>query len=128
MTNKSLIIVALSGLLLLASCDGTENEPVSFSEQILPIFMTRCINCHSSEASFNNNLNLSSYESLMSGNNYHPEHLVVAGYPDQSLLYEAVANDEQTVLDYRMPKDGPYLSEFNIQLIYDWIYQGAKDN
>lgn len=127
MIYKSLIIVALSGLLLLASCDGTENEPVSFSEQILPVFMTRCINCHSSEASFGN-LDLSSYESLMSGNNDHPENLVVAGYPDQSLLYEAVANDEQTVLDYRMPKDGPYLSETNIQLIYDWIYQGAKDN
>lgn len=127
MTEKYLTGVLLLSLIFLATCDSTDNEPVSFEEQILPIFMTRCINCHSSDASFGN-LDLSSYESLMSGNNDHPDNLVVPGYPDQSLLYEAVANNEQTVLDYRMPKDGPYLSEANIQLIYDWIYQGAKDN
>jgi len=87
----------------------------------------QCVRCHFDNAS-PGDLDLSTYESLMSGDSNHPDRLVVAGYPYQSLLYESVASDEQTTLPNRMPPGGPYLQEIEIQLIEDWIYQGAKDN
>jgi len=114
---------------LLPRCENSNNRDVSFNDDVLPVFQAECIRCHNSEAASFNNLNLSSYESLMNGNSLHQENLVVAGYPDQSILYLSVTTEPPDVIGYRMPKDGPpYLDEFETQLIYDWIFQGAKDN
>lgn len=128
LSHKGLTLVIFPLLLIFSFCESTNNQDVSFNDDILPIFKAECTRCHFDEAS-PGNLDLSTYESLMSGNSNHPDKLVVPGYPYQSLLYESVASDEQNVLQYRMPKDGPpYLQDIEIQLIYDWIYQGAEDN
>ena len=121
------ILIMLITLLIFSSCESTNDQDVSFNDDLLPIFKTQCVRCHFDNAS-PGNLDLSTYESLMSGNSNHPDKLVVAGYPYQSLLYESIASDEQTTLPYRMPQGGPFLQEIEIQLIEDWIFQGAKDN
>ena len=46
--------------------------------------------------------------------------LVVPGIPEQSLLYQKVASGE-------MPKNKKLRKE-KIQVIYDWIKDGARDN
>jgi len=114
-------------LLLFSSCPSTDNQDVSFNDEILPLFKAQCVRCHFDNAS-PGNLDLSTYESLMSGNSNHPDNLVVPGYPFQSLIYDAVASDEQAILSARMPQGGPYLRDVENQLIEDWIFQGAKDN
>ncbi len=123
-----LLLTIGSFIILFSFCDSSESYSASFSQDIMPIFSNKCHQCHLSESGSFGNLNLSSYESLMSGNSNHGIDLVFPGSADQSLLYESVATDEQTVLPWRMPQGGPYLSAVQIQLIEDWINEGAKDN
>ena len=47
--------------------------------------------------------------------------LVVPGYPEQSLLYKMVYTG-------KMPKGSMRLKKADLQVIYDWIQQGAMNN
>jgi len=126
---KVLLWLSVGSFLLLTGCESDENYSASYAHDIEPIFRTRCIPCHLSESGNSGNLNLSSYTSLMAGNsNSGP--VVVPGDADNSLLYEAVSkpSNEQSILTTRMPQGGEPLSPVSIQLIEDWVNEGAKDN
>lgn len=126
---KTLIPFISVLLLLFSACPSTDNQDVSFKDEILPVFQAQCVRCHNSEAASFNNLNLSSYESLINGNSLHQSDLIIPGYPSQSLLYLSVTDEPPAIIGYRMPKDGPpYLLDIETQSIEDWIYQGAKNN
>lgn len=118
-----------SFLFLLNCCENDENYSASYAHDIEPIFSTRCIPCHLSESGNSGNLNLSSWTSLMAGNSNNGP-VVVPGDADNSLLYEAVSkpSEEQSILTTRMPQGGEPLSPVSVQLIEDWINEGAKDN
>ena len=124
---QSFLLFLSTGLFLLmfSHCEGTGTPNVSFSGDIMPIFSTKCITCHQGEGA-NGNLDLSNYETLMSGNSNSGENLVVPGFAEQSLLYKSV--DEDVTSIPRMPQGGPYLFDSQIQMIEDWINEGAKNN
>ena len=91
---------------------------VSFAVDIQPLLKSRCGNCHGGNKT-EEGLNLLSYASLIQGSD---NGLVVnAGSADNSLLVEQVVSQE-------MPKRGPKLTPPQVQLIIDWINQGALDN
>jgi len=115
-----------SFLFLLTCCENGESYSARYAQDIDPIFTFHCKYCHGN----NGKLDLSSYASLMSGKSNHGSLVVVPGDADNSLLYEAVSkpSEEQSNLTTRMPEGGPYLSTSQIQLIEDWINEGAKDN
>lgn len=48
---------------------------------------------------------------------------VTPSNPEESVLYKSLIGDGE----HLMPPDGP-LSDETIQLFYDWIEQGAKNN
>jgi mono/diheme cytochrome c family protein len=91
---------------------------ISFAADILPIFESRCIGCHGGERT-QEGLDLKTHASLMAGSNNGP--VVTAGDAANSLLVEMVATQ-------KMPKRGPKLTPPQIQLITDWVNQGALDN
>lgn len=91
---------------------------VSFASDILPIFESRCIGCHGGERT-QEGLDLKTHASLIAGSDNGP--VVVPGDAANSLLVEMVATQ-------KMPKRGPKLTPPQIQLITDWINQGALDN
>jgi mono/diheme cytochrome c family protein len=91
---------------------------VSFTSDILPIFESRCIGCHGGERT-QEGLDLKTHASLIAGSDNGP--VVVPGDAANSLLVEMVATQ-------KMPKRGPKLTPPQIQLITDWINQGALDN
>ncbi len=81
------------------------------------IVNTRCIECHSATAP-KGDIDLSSYEKIINATVFPP--LIIPGNPEKSLLYESVATG-------RMPKGKRPLKKRELQAIYDWIKNGAKN-
>jgi len=97
---------------------SNQGATVSFATDIQPLLKNRCGNCHGGNKT-EEGLNLLSYEAIIKGSDNGP--VINAGAADDSLLVEMVATLE-------MPKRGPKLTPPQLQLIIDWINQGALDN
>ena len=91
---------------------------VSFANDIQPILQSRCINCHGGDRT-EEDLSLKTHADIMAGSKNGA--VVTPGDATNSLLAEMVANQ-------KMPKRGPKLTPPQVQLIVDWIHQGALDN
>jgi mono/diheme cytochrome c family protein len=97
--------------------DAGQAANVSFANDILPILNSRCGNCHGGQK-IEEGLVLKTYSDLMAGSDNGP--VIVPGDAGNSLLVKLVANLE-------MPKKGPKLTPPQIQLITDWVNQGARN-
>lgn len=95
---------------------------VSYSSDIQPIFDANCAgsNCH--VGGMANGLSLESYTSLMNGGNSGA--VVLPGNPDGSIIVRRLEGNIQP----QMPLGGSPLPQDDIQLIRDWISEGAHDN
>ena len=91
---------------------------VSFANDILPLLESRCINCHGGERT-QEGLSLKTHADIMSGSENGP--VVTPGDAENSSLAKMVING-------KMPKRGPKLTPDQVQLLVDWINQGAQDN
>lgn len=94
-------------------------SPVSFSADVLPIFKAKCALCHGNMGGWNS----STYESVMTSGDHAPT--VIPGETESSLLAQKITGTHQegTI----MPPSGK-LPQDEIQVILDWITQGAQDN
>lgn len=97
---------------------AVQQGPVSFAQQVLPIFQESCVECHGPETK-EVELGLTSYDEVMKGSEYGP--VVEAGDPTGSILLDMVVAGE-------MPQEAPPLEEDQIALIRTWIEQGAQNN
>lgn len=117
---------ALSSLFVagIAILNGIQQEPpskpVSYSE-VSKIFKQRCMPCHN-ERRRAWGMDLTSYEGLMKGSNNGK--VVLPGDAAKSQLVVVIKDTK----GLRMPKNGRPLTEKQIQLIEDWIKEGAKKN
>jgi hypothetical protein len=91
---------------------------ISFASDILPLLESRCINCHGGDRT-EEGLILKTHADIMVGSENGS--VVMPGDAANSLLAELV-------LTQKMPKRGPKLTPPQVQLIIDWINQGALDN
>lgn len=93
------------------SCDTTA---VSYSQDIYPIMVSYCLNCHNQDNSsgLGGNVNLEGYTQLKI-------------YVDNGDLLSSVSHDGNAS---PMPKGGPKLSDCEIQKISAWISDGSLDN
>ncbi|MDD5766751.1 MAG: hypothetical protein PHW79_10970 [Candidatus Marinimicrobia bacterium] len=125
--QKSGLAIFIASFFLIVSCDSSTQYSASYSHDIQPIFNTKCLSCHGNAGQ--SNLELTTYESTMNGQSLNGP-IVVAGNADASLLYEAVSKPdaEQSRINNRMPLNANPLTVTQIQLIEDWIIEGAKDN
>ena len=119
--NPSLIVSFTVG--------DVQPPPISYSTQIQPIFNTdkaNCIMCHSGSGS--NNLNLTSYDNLMDGNSNNGP-VVTAGDADNSILIQKILGTA-SFGDQMPPNDPTYFDSHQdeLQLIKDWINEGAQNN
>lgn len=118
---KLCVVLVASGFLF-ESCKHKTNfdalSEVSYSQNIAPIISSNCAfsGCHGD--SLPASIKLTTYATLMNGG-------IESGSPQKSELYQKL----KTLGDDIMPKK-PYneLTEKQIQLIYVWIGQGAKNN
>ncbi|MBF0294155.1 MAG: hypothetical protein HQL96_03120 [Magnetococcales bacterium] len=130
MRNLSRITIGLAGAIL-GVCLGVANSGwagnvgrVSFAEDVFPILQYRCLECHKAGApgvAFSG-LNLESYEGLMKGTRYGP--VVVPGnamVSNLNVLVEGRAG-------IRMPHNRKRLTPCEIDILRNWVNQGAKND
>lgn len=114
----------------LCANDAESSTEVSFARDVQPIFDVHCKACHYPNGIAPiglqvTGLNLSTYPSVISGATAGP--VVVADQPCQSVLYLKVTPGPP--FGSRMPFNGPpFLTNGEIQLIHDWIAEGALAN
>ena len=98
-------------------CCGDTMDCVKYSTQIQPLFDTNCTYCHIT--STRNNLSLSNYANIMSGNSTNGP-VIIAGDHANSLLWQKVNSGS-------MPPSGQLTTD-QLNLIATWIDEGARDN
>jgi len=91
---------------------------VSYATQIKPIFDNKCIKCHGVE-SRKEGLDMLTYESLMAGS--FNGTVIIPGDANNSLVIQLTAEGE-------MPKRGPKVTPEELQIIINWVDQGAVNN
>lgn len=91
---------------------------VSYASQVAPMFAEQCVSCHGAETA-EAELRLDSYEAAMKGSEYGT--IIEAGSPENSLIIEMISAGE-------MPQDADALDEDVIEMVRDWIAQGAENN
>jgi hypothetical protein len=131
MKKSNALFVGLLFLPFLASCshevavlsstDPTPSAAVSFQNDVKPLFSRYgCIGCHGGT----NNLFVTSVTSLLRGGMNGPA--VVPLKPENSILVQKIKPNPP--FGGRMPQGGPYLKDDEIQIIVNWIKEGAMDN
>jgi hypothetical protein len=94
-----------------ASSQAPAVSEVSFSKDIWPVLEKFAVKAHGVKGG----VSLESYDDVSK--------YVVAGDPKQSVLYQELTGNGMPL----MPPNNPLPSE-TVQLFYDWIKQGAKNN
>ena len=110
----------LSTVLILSHCSSSR-ETISYNEQIRPIINSKCIACHggvkkSGELSF-----LFREEAIATGAS--GKKSIVPGKPNQSEVIKRLTHENPEV---RMPLDHAPLDQAEIDLLRQWIKEGAK--
>ena len=96
---------------------------VDYATQIQPIFNNNCISCHANGGAYAGFLDLSSYSEIMEGGS--SGNAVLPLNHSNSLLYNRItlpASSQQF-----MPKLGSALSQTDIDLIAQWVDEGALE-
>jgi mono/diheme cytochrome c family protein len=116
------LVLIISGEL--SACkSGSKYEP-SYSYDVEPIFQINCFDCHGENGA--NNLDLTSYSRLMSGNSANGP-VVIPYNAENSLLFQKVY-EKEPIVGNRMPWGRDPLPMEDINTIGDWIQKGARDN
>lgn len=117
---------AFLGLAIVSSggLHAEERGRISFKDDVRPILQYRCLECHTGngEGVTRSGLNLETFEGLMRGTRFGP--VVVPGnamVSNLNVLVEGRAG-------IRMPHNKKRLTSCEIQILSDWVNQGAKNN
>ena len=116
------------GLLLSPNLPGKPPEPdndgpVSYYEDVLPVFQAKCHGCHQ-PAKAKGDYIMTSFESLLKG--VEDSIAITPGDPKDSYLLEQITPDNHG--DAEMPKKEEPLAPAEIALITKWITEGAIDD
>ncbi|WP_417377762.1 DUF1553 domain-containing protein [Gimesia sp.] len=116
-------IVTLILLTIYQSPLSAEPSPaeIDYLTQIKPLLKSHCFACHGSLKQ-ESALRLDAGKFILKGGEIGPA--IVSGKPQESLLYQVLTPDA----DIQMPPDGQgrRLKQDEVQLIKNWITQGAK--
>jgi WD40 repeat protein len=94
--------------------------PISYEKDIEPIFLKRCLACHSGSVK-ESRLDISSFDQLVKGGKRGAP--ILAGNPRGSLLYKVLA---RTAQPHMPPKGEAPITPEELALVKLWIDQGAK--
>ncbi|QDT63142.1 DUF1549 domain-containing protein [Calycomorphotria hydatis] len=115
-------VAACCPAILLAE-DAENLAPVSFYNDVMPVFRTHCQGCHQ-PAHHDGEYIMTSVAELMTAGES-GEAAIVPGKPDESYLISQITPVDGAAA---MPKDGKPLAETELALIRRWVAEGAKDD
>jgi hypothetical protein len=110
------ILFAIACIVLLNALSAAESVR-TFEVDVRPIFKAYCFPCHGEEGKSEGNLDVRLVRLLMKGGDSGPA--VVAGKAEQSYLIDRLVRGE-------MPPGEKKLSAKDLQVIREWIGQGAR--
>jgi WD40 repeat protein len=111
-----------AAFIILIECFGFRTEAeVSFSRQIAPILLEKCVTCHGPEKA-KGGFRLDTFAGLMAGGES-KKASIRAGLPAESHVVELLTTKDE---DDRMPQKSDRLPDAQIALIRQWITEGAK--
>jgi mono/diheme cytochrome c family protein len=116
--NLLKIFSALAALLVSVNSAGQANDSLTYTEDILPLFATTCLDCHGSDESRRMmNLRLDTQDFLSSH--------IVPGDPSESLIFQRITHGDAV---RKMPpvSSGRTLTDEQIQSVRSWIVSGAE--
>lgn len=99
------------------AADATD-KPISFKDDVLPILQSRCVKCHGGQKT-EAKLNMTDYQHLMAG--FEKGKVVTATDAANSKLIQLTQSG-------KMPKRSAKLLPDQLQILIDWVNQGALDN
>lgn len=123
-----------AGEVIAGHCDQEDSDPdvdVSYLQQIQPRLHMGC-GCHnpippaSGVAIDATGFSVGNYDSLRRGGNNSGDKIVIPGDPCGSYIFQKLSDAPPT--GARMPLSGPYWSRSDMQLLHDWIAEGARDD
>ncbi len=97
-----------------------EEAKVDFVSQVKPLLTSKCVNCHHAGALFGE-LNLENRAMAFKKRVNGP--VILPGKPDSSALYMVLKMPPKN--PKAMPPNGHRITDKEVNLIYDWIKQGA---
>jgi hypothetical protein len=100
----------------------SQKKTLTFVKDVAPVIKKYCLPCHLEENENPSGLSMDNYELLLKGGNHGST--VVPGKPKSSNLYLKLLPDPP--FGKQMARNRRKLLEEEVQLIYDWIEQGAK--
>ncbi len=92
---------------------------VSFSKDVVPIIEQTCIKCHGGSDGIKGDLSMKTHADLMKGGQ--DGVVVVPGDAANSMMVKLITEG-------KMPKRGPKLPQEQIDLIAQWVNEGAPNN
>lgn len=101
---------------------------VSFRVDVAPIFRRACDGCHleGGEGDLRSGLELEDYIKLRAGGGRSMGAIVIDGEPCASVLWQKIG--PAPPFGERMPRAQLPLPQVEIDLIHDWIAEGARDD
>ena len=118
----ALVVVVAASVAANSGQDSEDGQKqVSFMNDVAPILKENCFACHDAKKR-KGKLDMTSFAKLMRGGNQGSP--VVAGKPDESLLWLLTAGEEEPMMP---PKEaGERLTKDRLAVLKRWIEQGAK--
>ncbi len=107
---------------LLAGSLGLSAQPIDFESQIQPILEENCSDCHG-EDKVRSNFRVDQRPLMLKGGDSGLKG-IVPGHPEKSFLMEVIQEPADPA--YRMPPKGDPLSSEQIELLRQWIAEGAQ--
>src|SRR5262245_37482977 len=115
---KRLALIASVTLLTLVA--AAADKPVSFYNDIIPVFKRSCSGCHH-PGKLKGQLDLTTYDAVKKGGKHGPA--FAAGNPKDSVVIDEISGDEPS-----MPKEGDPLNAAEIAMIQRWLLEGAHND
>ncbi|MEO0469140.1 MAG: DUF1549 domain-containing protein [Bacteroidota bacterium] len=116
------ILVCLGGMVLTTSQSCLRSEKtISFNRDIRPILNENCLSCHGGVRQLGEFSLLFQEEAMQAGES--GKLPIVAGQADQSEIIRRIRHHDP---EERMPLDAEPLAESDIQLLEQWIEEGAE--
>lgn len=107
------------------SSSSAKNAPSAeeiayFKNNVRPILVAHCYNCHSQDFKEAGGLRVDTHDGFFTGGKSGPP--VIPGHPEQSLLIKKLLLKDPK---HRMPQEAPPLSSDEIAILTKWVKDGA---
>ncbi len=116
-----LVLLSLAPHAATANDAAAASQPLEYKTHIAPLLAKHCADCHDAKKA-DAEYRVDTYQALLKGGES-LEPAVVVGKPDESPLIQYLTGKRTP----RMPRKRKALADAEIELIRDWIKQGAKE-